>query len=245
MIRVAFISDIHGNIDAFQSVLARIDQVGVDMTLCLGDIVGYGPAPAECIALIREREIPTVLGNHDEYVTLIDDPHVKALRPEIQQAIEWTQMHLSMDDLKWLSQLPRVIDAESFAMIHSSFSAKSRWAYCVDEHTFMDNFKHQTYELAFCGHSHQPLIGYDQTPELPMVDFIRDVTLPTEGKIMVNVGSVGQPRDRNPKSCVVFYEVENRHLWLERVEYDLKSAYKRFAQAKLPPRFGDRIMLGK
>ena len=245
MTRVALISDIHSNIDAFCSALARIDQVGVDMTLCLGDIVGYGPAPAECVALVRERDIPCVLGNHDEYVTLIDDPHVKSLRPEIQQVIEWTQQQLSMDDLRWLSQRPRIIDAEAFAMIHSSFSRKSRWAYCVDEHTFMENFQDQTYALAFCGHSHQPLIGYDQTPELPMVDFIRDVTLPSDAKIMVNVGSVGQPRDRNPKACVVFYEVEERHLWMERVEYDLKSAYKRFAQAKLPPRFGDRIMLGK
>ena len=245
MTRVALISDIHANLDAFQSALQHIDSVGADMILCLGDIVGYGPAPSECIALVREREIPTVLGNHDEYVTLIDDPHVNALRPEIKQVVEWTQAHLSMDDLMWLAKLPKVIDAEAFGMVHSSFYGKSRWAYCVDEKTIQANFEYQTFQLAFCGHSHQPLMAFEQAGALPYVDNIRATNLPEEGKIIVNVGSVGQPRDRDPRSCVVFYEVETRKIWMDRVEYDLKAAYKRFMQAKLPPRFADRIMFGK
>ena len=150
-----------------------------------------------------------------------------------------------MDDLRWLSQRPRIIDAEAFAMIHSSFSRKSRWAYCVDEHTVMENFQDQTYALAFCGHSHQPLIGYDQTPELPMVDFIRDVTLPSDAKIMVNVGSVGQPRDGDNRACACTYVLETRRLELLREPYDVEMAQNKIYMARLPDKFGLRLQVGR
>ena len=249
MTRVAFISDIHSNIDAFQAVLGQIDKVGVDMIICLGDIVGYGPCPNECLQIIHDREIPSVMGNHDEYVTLLMDPRVERLRPEIRQAVEWTQGQISMNDLKWLSKLPMQMDAEVFEILHASFSPM-RWAYCMDEATFATNFQNQTAMLAFCGHSHSPLIGIDEpdSPQ-PLVDFIKGpshkMTLPKDKKIMVNVGSVGQPRDHDPRACVVFYEVEPRLLWLERVPYDTKAAKQRFEAAGLPQKFADRILIGK
>ncbi len=249
MTRVAFISDIHSNIDAFKAVLGQIDKVGVDMIICLGDIVGYGPCPNECLQIIHDREIPCVMGNHDEYVTLLMDPRVERLRPEIRQAVEWTQGQISMNDLKWLSKLPMQMDAEVFEILHASYSPL-RWAYCMDEATFATNFQNQTAMLAFCGHSHSPLIGFDLPDAAqPLVDFIRGpshkMILPKEQKIMVNVGSVGQPRDRDPRSCVVFYEVEQRQLWLERVPYDTKAAKQRFEAAGLPQKFADRILVGK
>lgn len=249
MTKLAIISDIHSNIDAFQSVLKHIDEVGADMIINLGDIVGYGPCPNECMSLIHEREIQSVLGNHDEYVTLIMDPRVEKLRDEIRKVVEWTQCQLSMDDLKWLSKLPMRMDAEYFEILHASYSPV-RWAYCLDETTFATNFQFQTANLAFCGHSHSPLIAID-SPEggTPIVDYIRGeshkIKLPEDRKIMVNVGSVGQPRDRDPRSCVVFYELEKRELWLDRVPYDLEKAKQRFIDANLPERFGERIMQGR
>ena len=151
MTRIAFISDIHSNIDALEAALAHIDKTGADMTLCLGDIVGYGPCPAECLHEIQKREIQCVMGNHDEYVTLLMDPRVEKLRPDIRQVVEWTQMQLSMDDLKWLSKLPMRMEADEFSILHSSF-APARWSYCLDERTFLINFMHQECQLAFCGH---------------------------------------------------------------------------------------------
>lgn len=249
MTRVAVISDIHSNIDAFKAVLTHIDSVGADMIISLGDIVGYGPCPNECLQLIHDREIPSVMGNHDEYVTLLMDPRVEKLRPEIRQVVEWTQGQISMSDLKWLSKLPMRMDADVFEILHASYSPV-RWAYCLDEATFANNFQYQTAKLAFCGHSHSPLVAYELEGEAkPLVDYIRGpshkTVLPEGQKIMVNVGSVGQPRDNDPRSCVVFYEVERRELWLERVPYDTKAARERFVAAKLPERFGDRILIGK
>ncbi len=245
MSRIAFISDIHSNILALNAVLKHIDTVGVDNIICLGDIVGYGPWPAECIQTIRERNIPTVMGNHDEYVTLLMDPRVEQLREEIRQAVEWTQANLSMDDLYWLSKLPMRIDADYFEVLHGSYFP-TRWAYCLDEATFQANFKFQTPQLAFCGHSHSPLIAFDQGEgEQPLVDYIRKCTIPEDHKVMVNVGSVGQPRDRNPRACVVFYELETRELWLDRVEYDANAVCKKIYEAGLPKRFGDRLLVGR
>jgi len=248
MTRIAIISDIHANIDALEAVLKHIESVGVDMTICLGDIVGYGPCPGDCLKIIREREIQTVMGNHDEYVTLLMDPRVEKLREEIRQAVEWTQAQLSMDDLKWLSKLPMSMEADDFSILHASFSP-IRWAYCMDESTFKTNFKYQKPQLAFCGHSHSPLIAYDLGEHEPMVDYIRDSSyktkIPTDKKVMVNVGSVGQPRDRNPKACVAFYELESKLLWLDRVEYDTEKAQKRFEEAGLPQRFAERILIGR
>ena len=247
MTRIAFISDIHSNIDALRSVLAHIDKVGADVTVCLGDIVGYGGAPAECLHLIQEREIQTVMGNHDEYVTLIMDPRVEKLRPEIRQAVEWTQMQLSMDDLKWLSKLPMRMNAEDFEVLHSSY-APGRWAYCLDEPTFAKNFDHQEISLAFCGHSHSPLFGFRDDNGLLLLDYIRNASrktrIPEHAKTMINVGSVGQPRDKDPRACVVFYEMENKELWMDRIDYDIEAAREKILAAKLPQKFADRLLLG-
>ena len=247
MTKIAFISDIHSNIDALQSVLAHIDKVGADVILCLGDIVGYGGAPKQCLDLIRERDIQTVMGNHDEYVTLIMDPRVERLRPEIRQAIEWTQAQLSMDDLKWLSNLDMRMAADEFEILHASY-APPRWAYCLDEPTFARNFEHQTKQLAFCGHSHSPLFGFQMENGDPLLDYIRNASRKTkiDGKFktMVNVGSVGQPRDKDPRACVVFYEMEQKELWMDRVEYDIEAARAKIMDAKLPQKFADRLLVG-
>ncbi len=245
MSRVAFISDIHSNLPALNAVLKHIDTVGADTIVCLGDIVGYGPWPAECVRIIREREIQTVMGNHDEYVTLLMDPHVAALREEIRIAVEWTQEHLSMDDLYWLSNLPMQMEADDFLILHAS-NSPVRWAYCLDEKTFQHNFQFQTKQLAFCGHSHSPLIGFEQLgKDEPLVDYIRRMEVPTDRKVMVNVGSVGQPRDRNPRACVVFFELETREIWLDRVEYDTEAVKKKVYEVGLPKKFGDRVMVGR
>ena len=251
MTKLAFISDLPSNFDALTAVLKHLEEVGCDQILCLGDVVGYGPEPAQCVQEIQRREIPTVLGNHDEYVSAIMDPHVQELRQEVQDAISWTQAQLSWDELTWLGKLPFSMEADDeFTILHSSF-APGRWAYCLDERTFQNNFKGQQCQLAFCGHSHSPLYAWEETPgDTPFVDYIpgasRRRKVPTEGKVMVNVGSVGQPRDRDPRACVVFYELESRELWLDRVPYDMEAARQKIlATKKLPARFGDRLLLGK
>lgn len=245
MTRIAFISDIHANLEALNAVLADIDATGADMTVCLGDIVGYGADPAACVDIIRSRDIQTVMGNHDEYVTLLMDPRVERLRDEVKQSIEWTQSKLSMDALMWLSKLPMHLDADIFGVTHGSYKPNNPFAYCKDEETFTENFRGQKFQLAFCGHSHRPLIAV-QTPEGQLfVDYIRPQTVPETGLVMVNVGSVGQPRDENPQACVVYYDIETRHLELHRVAYDIELTYQKILRSPMPEKFAKRLKLGK
>lgn len=245
MSKIGFISDIHGNIDALQAVIAELDKNDCESILCLGDIVGYGAAPEQCVNLIREREIPSVLGNHDEYVTLLMDPRVERLRAEVRQSIEWTQSQLSMDNLKWLSKLTNQIEAEIFSLCHGAFGPNP-WAYCMDEETFKRNFEFQTSQLGFCGHSHSPLIAVAMPDRpLPMVDYIRHCKVPDDSKVMINIGSVGQPRDHDPRASSVIYNTDNRELHLLRVQYDVAAAQEKIRAAGLSERFATRLETGR
>lgn len=245
MTRIALISDIHANLEALTAVNADIKNTGADMTVCLGDIVGYGPDPAACVDFIRANDIQTVMGNHDEYVTLLMDPRIDRLRDEVKASIEWTQSKLSMDDLTWLAKLPYRMDADIFSITHGSYSPRNHFAYCRDEESFAENFTGQTSQLAFCGHSHRPLVGI-QTPDGRIfVDYIRDGELPADGKVMVNIGSLGQPRDENPCACVVYYDLETRHVALRRISYDFHTTMQKIMRSPLPEKFAKRLELGK
>ncbi len=245
MTKIGFFSDVHANWEALTAILKRLDDEQCDQLVCLGDIVGYGASPSECLHLIQEREIPCVMGNHDEYVTMLMNPAFDHLRDEIKKSIEWTQAQLSMDDLKWLSKLPMRIELEDvFIALHSSFAA-GKWSYCLDEATFAANFARQPCQLAFCGHSHSPLIGIEMPGHQPFVDFIRPYTVPDDHKVMVNVGSVGQPRDRDPRACACTYILETRRLELIREPYDVEMAQNKIYMARLPDKFGLRLQVGR
>lgn len=245
MTKIAFISDIHSNLEALNAVLANIAANGADMTICLGDIVGYGPDPQACVDIIRKNDIQTVMGNHDEYVTLLMDPRVDRLRAEVKASIEWTQSRLDMDSLMWLSKLPLKMDAEIFTITHGSYSPRNHFAYCRDEETFADNFTGQPRQLAFCGHSHRPLIGIQKDDGRLFVDYIRDGIVPDDGKVMINIGSVGQPRDENTSACVVYYDIDTREISLVRVQYDIETTIQKIMKSPMPEKFALRLKVGK
>ncbi|MFA6815001.1 MAG: metallophosphoesterase family protein [Lentisphaeria bacterium] len=246
MPKVGFISDIHGNIDALQAILKRLDEEDCDMVVCLGDVVGYGGCPAECINLLREKEIPTVKGNHDDYVSTFANTRVNRLRNEIQQSIQWTQSHLSFEDLAWLGKLPMRLKCEYFTALHASFCPHPlEWSYCLDEETFAINFKFQDAQLGFCGHSHSPLIGIETKDGKPYVDFIHRIKVPTKQKVMINIGSAGQPRDRDTRACAATFDLTTRELKLVRAEYDIIHAQAKIREAGLPEKFASRLEFGR
>ncbi|NLF19224.1 MAG: metallophosphoesterase family protein [Lentisphaerae bacterium] len=244
MTKVGFLSDIHGNIAALQAVLSKLDDEACDLVICLGDLVGYGPNPTECVQAIRAREIPTVLGNHDQYVTMLLNPRMEKLREDVRISVEWTQSQLPMDDLKWLAQLPLRLDAEDFSVVHGAFGPKP-WVYCASEKALAHNFAHQDVALGFCGHSHVPIIALDRGEAPPALDYLHTMPLPTAPKVMINIGSVGQPRDRDPRASCVVYELESRHVALFRVPYDIEDTQARIRAAGLPEAFATRLAEGR
>ena len=205
MTRIAFISDIHANMEALNAVLQEIDKHGADMIICLGDVVGYGPNPKECIDIIRSREIPTIKGNHDDYCSMLFEADItKRLRDDIKTSIEWTQTQLSFDDVDWLAKLPESLASdEDFNLIHGS-NTPNHYNYCRDEET-----------------------------------------IKPDAKVLVNVGSVGQPRDGDPRATIVYYEYEERALSLSRIPYNIKITQEKIRAANLPEKFAARLAVGK
>jgi predicted phosphodiesterase len=245
MTKVGFLSDIHANYAALQAVLGKLDDEGCDVIICLGDIVGYGPSPAECLGALRQRDCPCVLGNHDQYATMLLNSRMEKLRDDVNISIEWTQTQLAMDDLKWLSQRPMRMAAEDFSVVHGAFGPRP-WIYCANEKALIQNFAHQDVPLAFCGHSHVPLIAVDRGEMAPRIDYLQNQAVPSDApKVMINVGSVGQPRDRDPRAACITYVLETRALQLFRVPYDIAETQARIRAAGLPEAFAARLEQGR
>jgi predicted phosphodiesterase len=244
MAKVGLLSDIHANWAALEAVLATLDAQACDLLVCLGDIVGYGPSPAECVQLIRQRDIPCVLGNHDQYVTMLLNPRMEKLREDVRISIEWTQSKLVIDDLKWLSQRPLRLDSEEFSVVHGAFGPKP-WVYCASEKSLAHNFAFQDVAVGFCGHSHIPLVARHYPDQAAQIDSLQTAVLPPAPKAMINVGSVGQPRDRDTRACCLTYELETRALQLFRVPYDVTDTQARIRAEGLPESFAERLSQGR
>ena len=243
--KVGVFGDIHANLEAFEQVLRALMDRGCEAYCCTGDIVGYGPDPAGCIHLLRENDIPCVLGNHDKYVTLIASPQVNKLDPGTRASVEWTQSVLDMEDLHWLAELPLRLDFEPFTVIHGSFG-KNRWAYLVNEKNLEQSFENQDVALAFSGHSHLPVCCLQMPGHKPHMSFLRTTTLPAKAeKILINPGSVGQPRDRDPRASCLVYDTDERSVQPLRVEYDIEATQKKMREADLPERFVERLENGR
>ena len=172
------------------------------------------------------------------------DPSVARLRPDIRQSVQWTQNQLDMGALKWLSSLPLLLEEENVAFVHGAFGPKP-WVYCANEKSLAYNFDHQTRAVGFCGHSHVPLIGFRYEGGPPVIEYLRTMPLPKAEKVMVNVGSVGQPRDRDSRACCAVFDDEEHTVTLHRVPYDIEKTQELIIAAGLPERFATRLAVGR
>ncbi len=239
--KYAVIADIHGNMDAFQVVLEDIRNQKATHIVCLGDVVGYNAQPKECLDIVRQMNIPCVKGNHDEYCST--ENHLDGFNPHAAEAVHWTRDQLSEDDKKWLRELKYSRMAANFTMVHATLDAPERWGYVFDKLAAAASFPYQNTQMCFFGHTHVP------------VAFMRDTVVrggtyskfkvdPAK-KYFINVGAVGQPRDNNPKSAYVIYDMDAQTIELRRLEYDIASAQKKILAAGLPERLAERLAFGR
>lgn len=242
--RIAVIGDIHANIDAFTATLDAIDASAADRIVSTGDITGYGGAPRECIALLRTRGIPTVMGNHDEYVTQLGGTW--RIQADAQAAIHWTQLALRPEEIRWLGGLPRLLDVQGFHMLHASHAWWPRWPYVINRRTAMQNFLFQPGRIAFNGHSHLPLLVTHLPGAMPVIQPLHDeMRLPEDRQTLIAVGSVGQPRDGDPRACFVMLDTAAQTVQVRRVAYDIARAQRRIIQAGLPEDLAVRLDEGR
>lgn len=242
--KIGVFGDIHANLAALEAVLAALHEAGCETLVCTGDIVGYGPSPAECVHLVRSRGIPCVLGNHDEYATDILGDRLEKLDADTRLTIEWVRKVVPMEELRWLSTLPLKLEMEGFSVVHGSLGPQ-HWAYTVNRQNVAEHFAHQKTALSFNGHTHLPLFCRARENAPPDMDFLKTTVLPNQGKVLVNPGSVGQPRDRDPRAACCVYDTMAGSVHPVRVPYDIAATQALMRAVKLPERFIARIEVGR
>lgn len=240
----AVLGDIHANIDALQAVLEDAAACGVTDYVCVGDVVGYNAAPAECIRIVRdELKCPVVRGNHDHYVSSLDTS-LNDFHPSAAQVVEWTRRQLSLSDMQWLVDLPYKRPVMGFMLVHSTLDAPEHWGYVFDNQQAEANFSYQITQLCFHGHTHVPIIYSLEGGVVKHYDPI-DFKFEFGQKLFVNVGSVGQPRDGDPRASYVIYDQAERTVLFRRVEYDVERAMARNQAAGLPEKCATRLAIGR
>jgi predicted phosphodiesterase len=239
--KYAVIADIHANLEAFEVVLKDTKEQHCTHYCCVGDVVGYGANPKECLDKVRDMGMPCVKGNHDEYCSSTDA--LEGFNPHAAQAVEWTRRQLNDADKQWLRDLKYTRLVASFSMVHATLDMPMRWGYVFDKLAAAASFTYQNTAVCFFGHTHVP------------VAFIRDSVVrggtyskfkvEPGRKYFVNVGSVGQPRDGNPNAAYVIYDMDEGSIELRRLAYDIAKAQAKIRAAGLPERLADRLALGK
>ncbi|GIW72073.1 MAG: metallophosphatase family protein [Planctomycetota bacterium] len=239
--KVAIISDIHGNGDALRAVLADIEAEQAERLVCLGDVVGYGAEPGWCVAALRERGVPTVAGNHD--YAAIGKTNINYFNAYAREATLWTRRMMSEEDRTFLANLPLVEVQDGFTMVHGTLYAPELFDYILTTYDAYLSLQLLETPVCFLGHSHVPInFVWDET-----VTFHHetDFVIREGQKVLVNVGSVGQPRDDNPDACYAIYETEERRVRIKRVKYDVEAAARRIREAGLPAALGERLKVGR
>lgn len=241
-VRYALISDIHANLDALEVVLEKIDTLSVDRILCLGDAVGYNANPNECCEVLRQREIPTILGNHDAVACGIEEPW--GFNPVALHAAMWTREQLSEENIAWLRSLPDAIHCGNFVAVHGAPGNHNTYLF-----TWEDVLPHLAYleqencPLCFIGHTHAPAIF--SSDGIYSVDEDDRFHLGSDKLFFINPGSVGQPRDGDPRAAFGLYDSEEKVFTQVRIPYPVQGAADRVSRAGLPPFLAERLTLGR
>lgn len=235
--RIAIISDIHANLEALTKALDVIDEQKPDEIICLGDVVGYGPDPNQCVDLIRDRAQVVLMGNHDYAVT-----HTEAtenFNPVAKEAVFWTREQISEDNLNFLSVLPYTHKRDKVYFVHSTPFEPQEWHYVFTLNDALSQFAYFDEMVCFIGHSHVPQIYYNDTSVPISFDLSKDA------KYLINVGSIGQPRDGNPRLSFGIFDIDQWHYQPFRSEYDMEKTAKKIRERGLPPFLADRLIKGR
>jgi predicted phosphodiesterase len=237
-------SDIHSNYQALEAILDDLRRLRISRTICLGDIVGYAAQPSECVEIVQTMECPVLKGNHDSAVENQQD--FASMRDLARAGMEFSRQKLSNFHRSYLSALPITLTEGDCQFVHASLHQPEEWTYLRRFEDMRNHFAAQTHPICFCGHTHvQGVWQLKQNDELLALGGEGRVQLPREGKILINAGSVGQPRDKRPEACCVLFEPEERVVEFRRMPYDIATAKRRVLEAGLPPLIGERLESGR
>ena len=239
--RYGIIADIHSNLEALEAVLEVHDAKGVESYLSTGDLVGYGADPCACIDRVREIGTVVTAGNHDWAAA--NRLSLDYFNPYAREAIYWTQERLSPEHFRYLEELPLTEKVDDITLVHGTLYDPENFDYLLTAYDAHLSLQTLTTPLCLVGHSHVPItflldghVTFSFEPETDLTGV---------EKAIVNPGSVGQPRDENPKAACGFYDSETKMITIERVPYDIEKATAKIIRAGLPEVLAERLWLGK
>jgi diadenosine tetraphosphatase ApaH/serine/threonine PP2A family protein phosphatase len=242
--RYAIIADVHANIEALGAVLTDIERRGgVDAFWCLGDVVGYGPDPHQCLETLRRYPHICVAGNHDW--AAIGKVSLDDFNPDAAAACRWTAQQLTDEEVEYLESLPLVVERDDFTLVHGS-PREPIWEYLLSVSSARENFAH--FNLPFClvGHTHIPVVfRLNEDGGCSSGQFRENVGLLLgKSRLIVNPGGVGQPRDGDPRASYAILDQETRMARLYRIPYDVETTQAKMVRHNLPLRLVSRLSRG-
>ncbi len=239
--RYGLISDIHGNLEALETAFASIDRSGVESVICLGDVVGYGANPNGCVDAVRTKCDVVILGNHDSAV--VGSTSIESFTRRARISTEWTRERLSEKNKEYLEGLPLTWSGDGIFAVHASPLEPMEWRYVLRREHAGEAFRHFEEPVCFVGHSHVPVIFRESGTRAgaPVTD---EILLDETDRYLINIGSVGQPRDGDARLSWGLYDSEKRIVRLFREEYDHRTASEKIIHAGLPEELGKRLFFG-
>lgn len=240
--RYAIFSDIHSNLEALEAVLEAYQKEHIDKYLCIGDVVGYGANPNECIEKVKEIAIITLAGNHDW--AAVDLFPIDDFNPVAQEAIFWTKEHLGENGKTFIRALKLIYVIETFVLVHGSLDNPQNFNYLTNIYDCTTSFQLLKSNVCFVGHTHVPVIFVQDKQGNPHYQDVDSLKIEPQNKYIINVGSVGQPRDSIPQATYCIFDTENQQVQIKRIKYDVFKARRKIIEAGLPSFLGDRLLTG-
>jgi len=240
-VRLAILSDIHSNLEAFEAVLADARARECTQFVCLGDVVGYNANPHECVERVREMDCPIVKGNHDEQASLIESS--RDFNELAEHAIEWTRDNLTEEDKEWLRGMRFQRQVRDFTIVHATLDTPAQWGYVFNNLDAAASFTYQHTAVCFFGHTHVPM-AFIRDEGIKRVR-IEQLQIDMTKKYFINTGSVGQPRDADWRAAYCIYHLDKNVVEQRRVKYDLATAQKKIVKAGLPRLLAERLAIGR
>lgn len=242
--RYGILGDVHGNLSALRVALSQLERANCDQIIQVGDVVGYGAAPMACIDLLRDVDALVVQGNHD--AACVGAVDTRCFNPAARAAIDWTRDQLDDEALEWLESLPVHLRLEHCEVAHGTFDAPEQFDYFLGVEQGPESMDRLERRVGFCGHSHVPIsvVRPKEAPTRTGYSPDEMISLDELSQVIVNVGSVGQPRDEDPRLAYVIYDTDTARIRRHRAEYDVDREASRIRTAGLPTVLADRLYLG-
>lgn len=238
--KYAIISDIHGNVEALKNVLTHLESEEISQIICLGDVVGYGPKPNECVELIKERTDVCLMGNHDHAVLGLTD--VNHFNQYARDAVLWTRRTMTQYNKTFLENMPFTSTAKEALFVHATPLEPQEWHYIFSADEARRNLDSIKQRVAFIGHSHIPVVFSYKDGIIDKEELTLDLK---NDRYIINVGSIGQPRDGDPRSCFVLFDDDIGELSYRRLEYPVETTYQQIVDSQLPSFLAMRLFAGQ